>query len=387
MIYILYNVNLNLGRNYMKKIIKHISKSFKYSKSPWNNLKNTSYEPNKDNKSIVLQDGELDIKYTKNSNIVIKEVLSRHVDNIKQELTYPLSQKDEEAFDFFINQDREEDQKQTKQFLAKQNNGLNQFTSRSYATLKYKENKLEKELLIESDISVLTSAGAKIVSGLYDQILLRASKFNNNVEVASHYTGMLKTDEAGNVVFERSKEGVERPKTEYNPNKGKFVSMESHGGNTASLEYIVYKTQSFAKKFELIFIPKDHKSISQIKKVCKALLSIKSTSTQDPEILDLVLKKHGLSNKEVAVELIQEIRKNDISNGIFHIDMTELEQKNPEIKKFILESNFLDENLSYNLKVSKETDSYNEPIITIYDQSYEEAIDYQVIGSSIDSSE
>jgi hypothetical protein len=60
---------------------------------------------------------------------------------------------------------------------------------------------------------------------LYNQIILRVSKLNNNVEVASHYTGMLKTDGRGNVIFEYTKDGAERPKTYYNPNRGKFVSM------------------------------------------------------------------------------------------------------------------------------------------------------------------
>jgi len=45
---------------------------------------------------------------------------------------------------------------------------------------------------------------------LYSQIILRVSKLNNNVEVASHYTGMLKTDRKGNIIFEYTKDGVER---------------------------------------------------------------------------------------------------------------------------------------------------------------------------------
>ena len=52
----------------MKRIINHIEKGFSSSKSAWNHLKNISYTPHKEEKSIVLQDGELEIKYTKNAN-------------------------------------------------------------------------------------------------------------------------------------------------------------------------------------------------------------------------------------------------------------------------------------------------------------------------------
>jgi len=431
----------------MKRIINHIEKGFSSSKSAWNHLKNISYTPHKEEKSIVLQDGELEIKYTKNANKVVKEVLHRHIDSVKQELTYPHSQIDEEAFNYFIKQDVSKNAKHTTHLLLNPKYAFIKQNSYPFSTLNYKEHKLEKKLSIDSEITVSTSAGDKVVSGLsmhkgkvqvnafkdtedlllarvqnsehdgistpylrlgdkalltdkelvmqydlyciekdlYDQIILRASKLNNDVEVVSHYTGLLKTNESGSVIFERSKEGVERPKTEYNPNKGRFVSMESHEGNTASLEHIAYKTQSFAKKYELVFIPKTHNYINQITKVCEALLSIKSTSTQDSEVLDLVLKKHGLSDNEVAVELIREINKHDTSNGIFHVNITEFQEKNSEIKQFILEANFLDKDSSYKLQVSKETDIYNEPIINVYDKPYEESIDYKVMGSSDES--
>ena len=91
----------------MKRIIKNISKSFTYSKSSWNNLKNTRYKSNSDHKCFVITDGDLDIKYTQNVNIITKEYLNRHIDNVKQELTYPLCQNDEKAFNFFIDQDRQ----------------------------------------------------------------------------------------------------------------------------------------------------------------------------------------------------------------------------------------------------------------------------------------
>jgi len=171
----------------------------------------------------------------------------------------------------------------------------------------------------------------------------------------------------------------------YRPDKGKFVSMESHEGNTASLEYIVYKTQKskpHKEGYELIFIPKDHKSIKQIVNICEALLTIKNTSTEDPIVLDLILKKYGLSNKEVVVELINEIDKNDISNGIFRVDTKEFISKNPKLTEFILiesfKEKFLDKNASYKLQVLEKKDLYNEPIIKIFDEPYEDPYKFEV---------
>ncbi len=66
------------------------------------------------------------------------------------------------------------------------------------------------------------------------------------------------------------------------------------------------------------------------------MLTIKNTSTEDPDVLDLVLKKYGLSNKEVVVELINEIDKKDTSNGIFRVDAKEFISKNPKLTEFIL---------------------------------------------------
>jgi hypothetical protein len=436
----------------MKKIIRPFANAFSTlgfgsSKSAWKHLKNTSYTPHKDKESIFLQDGELEIKYTKKAaNKIVKEVLHRHIDPVIEELTYPHSQIDEQAFDYFIKKDMRNDANHISYLLSNKSNSFIKQNSRSFATLSYKDHKLEKKLSIKPELSVFTSAGDKVVTGfslhkgtvqvnafkdtddmllarvqaskhdgvstaflrlgdkalltatelkmqydlycieegLYDQIILCASKLNNDVEVVSHYTGMLKTDRNGDVIFERSKDGIERPKTYYNPNKGKFVSMESHEGNTASLTHIAYKTQGHLNKYELVFIPKNHKSISQITKVCEALLSIKNTSTQDPEVLDLVLKKHGLSNNEVAVELVREINKHDTSNGIFHVNIRDFQKGNSAINQFILGADFLDKNLSYKLQILKETDLYDEPNIVAIDDLYEDPIDYKVMGSSND---
>jgi hypothetical protein len=223
----------------------------------------------------------------------------------------------------------------------------------------------------------------------YQNIILNASRIdksvlNEHIKATSHFTGMLKTDSEGNAIFEFLEDGNQIPKTEYNPKKGRFVSMESDNGNTASLEYIAYKTQKSPEQknpeFELIFIPKNHTSIKKIINICDAILNIKKTSTQDPEILDLVLKKHGLSDKEIVVELFNEINKYDESNGIFRINIENFIELNPKLNEFILnalEEGFIDKKHSYKLEVSEKKDVYNEPIINIYDQQYEESWEFE----------
>jgi hypothetical protein len=67
----------------MKRIINYIEKGFSSSKSAWDHLKNISYTPHKEEEGIVLQDGELEIKYTKNANKVVKEVMHRFIDTVK----------------------------------------------------------------------------------------------------------------------------------------------------------------------------------------------------------------------------------------------------------------------------------------------------------------
>ena len=54
-------------------------------------------------------------------------------------------------------------------------------------------------------------------------------------------------------------------------------------------------------------------------------------------MLDLILRKHGLSDSEVAVELVREISKHDTSNGIFHLDIRAFQKENQAINHFILE--------------------------------------------------
>jgi hypothetical protein len=438
----------------MKKLVYNLEKNYSTLKSSWNKLKKTSYAPDKE-KSIVLQDEELEFKYIKQDNKIIKQLLDRRLDSEKEELYYPKSEIDEKAFNYFIEHDQnggnvrdtlKKYQINTMSNVSKVSNVMHKVSHSSFSTLVYKEKEFQKELGISPDIHVSTSIGDKIVDGLslhneklqvnsfkdeglllsriqkvkfgnittpvlrigdkallndqelsmqydlycieqdvYKQIILSASKLKDKVEAATHFTGMVKTDDQGDVLFELSKEGEVRPKTVYRPDKGKFVSMESHEGNTASLEYIVYKTQKskpHKEGYELIFIPKDHKSIKQIVNICEALLTIKNTSTEDPNVLDLILKKYGLSNKEVVVELINEIDKNDISNGIFRVDTKEFISKNPKLTEFILiesfKEKFLDKNASYKLQVLEKKDLYNEPIIKIFDEPYEDPYKFEV---------
>lgn len=74
----------------------------------WIKLKNKNYGPNIDtNKknSIVVQDGEISIKYTKDENKIIKEVLHRFIDTDEQILTCPQTDMDKKAFNYFEKQD------------------------------------------------------------------------------------------------------------------------------------------------------------------------------------------------------------------------------------------------------------------------------------------
>jgi hypothetical protein len=72
----------------MKKIISSFANAFGTlglgsSKSAWKHLKNTSCTTTQDKESIVLQDGKLEIKYTKKvANKIVKEVLHRHIDPV-----------------------------------------------------------------------------------------------------------------------------------------------------------------------------------------------------------------------------------------------------------------------------------------------------------------
>ncbi len=92
----------------MKKIICNLSKNYSTLPSGWRQLKKTSYTPDKE-KSIVLQDEELEFKYTKQGNKVIKQIIDRRLDSEKEGLDYPQSEIDEKAFNHFIEQDQNRD--------------------------------------------------------------------------------------------------------------------------------------------------------------------------------------------------------------------------------------------------------------------------------------
>jgi len=65
----------------MKRIVYNLEKNYSTLKSSWNKLKKTSYAPDKE-KSIVLQDEELEFKYIKQDNKIIKQLLDRRLDKI-----------------------------------------------------------------------------------------------------------------------------------------------------------------------------------------------------------------------------------------------------------------------------------------------------------------
>jgi hypothetical protein len=75
--------------------------------------------------------------------------------------------------------------------------------------------------------------------------------------------------------------------------------MEDNEGNTAAIAQIVNKTQLNKKDEEelsLIFVPENHKEITQIINIYiyQSLSVIRSQSDANPEDLNLVIKKHGL---------------------------------------------------------------------------------------------
>jgi len=275
----------------MKKKIAHITKS----NPAWNYLKSAIYKPPVDKGSIIKQDGEFYTKYTKEGDKVFKQVYNRHVHNPKQELTHPKSFQDKEVWNSF------------------QKKISVQSHHRSFSTVGYnddsgEEHIAEKKLGIEPCITISTSAGDKVVSGIsmhkglvqvnsfknHGELFCRAQAsefktissahiregdkalltdeelqiqcdlyrvknelYNNlkdEVEVASHFTGLLKINELGKVEIEFSEEGEERPKTDYDILKGRYISMEGSEGNTASLMSIVKKTQASAAKYDIILI-------------------------------------------------------------------------------------------------------------------------------------
>ncbi len=83
-------------------IIESLQRGTYFSTSHWDKLKNTKYiSKHIDGRSITLQADELEIKYTKHQNKILKEVLNRHIDSEEQELTSPQSSTDDEAFRHF----------------------------------------------------------------------------------------------------------------------------------------------------------------------------------------------------------------------------------------------------------------------------------------------
>lgn len=158
----------------MKRIIYNLPKNYSTLPSGWSQLKKTSYTPDKE-KSIVFKDEELEFKYTKQGNKVIKQLLDRRLDSEKEELYYPQSEVDEKAFNYFIEQDQNRDvvrntlknyQINTMSNVSKVSNVMHKVSRAPFSTLIYKEKELQKKLGISPDIHVSTSIGNKVVDGL-----------------------------------------------------------------------------------------------------------------------------------------------------------------------------------------------------------------------------
>jgi len=195
-----------------------------------------------------------------------------------------------------------------------------------------------------------------------------------DIRIVSHNTGILEIDQKGKPILEHSKEGKTRPKTGYTPKEDQ-VSAEEHKGITASLSFTTKNTQKSndstnSESFDLIFIPKNHPSILKISNVMESMSKIRDLSELPKEDLDLLLNKYFTSDKEVVMHLFDEIDKNDISNGVFIIKEGDFIKSNQKICEFILNSGFIDKDISYHLTIDKEVDIYNEPIIYIDKASY-----------------
>jgi hypothetical protein len=169
----------------MKRIVYNLEKKYYTLKSGWNKLKKNRYAPDKE-KSIVLQDKELEFKYIKQDNKIIKQLLDRRFDSEKEELDYPKSEIDEKAFNYFIEQDKnggvvrdtlKKHHINTMSNVSKVLNTLHKISHSSFSTLVYKEKEFQKKLDIFPDIFVSTSIGDKIVDGL--------SLYKNNLQVNS----------------------------------------------------------------------------------------------------------------------------------------------------------------------------------------------------------
>jgi len=195
-----------------------------------------------------------------------------------------------------------------------------------------------------------------------------------DIRIVSHNTGILEIDQKGKPILEHSKEGKTRPKTGYTPKEDQ-VSAEEHKGITASLSFTTKNTQKSndstnSESFDLIFIPKNHPSILKISNVMESMSKIRDLSELPKEDLDLLLNKYFTSDKEVVMHLFDEIDKNDISNGVFIIKEGDFIKSNQKICEFILNSGFIDKDISYHLTIDKEVDIHNEPIIYIDKASY-----------------
>lgn len=227
----------------------------------------------------------------------------------------------------------------------------------------------------------------------YDDIIVMAklNKKNqqteeeaNSIKVASKFTGHAMLDKDNKMII--GKDGI--PKTKYNADKGEFVSMEGINGNTVVLQLIAEKTQKITPNdsTKLYFIPVSHPSIDSIFNVSEALSHIKNTLTKEPELIDFIFGKYGLSTKEVAVSLIEAIEIDNNEKGVFNVELDALYKTHPQLveylQKLIKESSDLDENNTYSIEIDNQKDEFDEVIVHFNDIDYIEKNEQELIGNN-----
>ena len=207
----------------------------------------------------------------------------------------------------------------------------------------------------------------------------------DHIQVASKFTGHAILDKDGKMKFDDNN----IPITKYESKKGKFVSMEGVDGNTVVLQLIAEKTQKLGTNDDakLYFIPVNHPNIQKIFNVSETLSYIKDTLTKEPDVIDFIFRKYGLSSKEVAVDLIDAIQISNNNQGVFSVELDELHKNNPEFTNYVLklikESDVLDEKKTYSIEIDDKKDEFGEPIIHFSDLDYIEKIDKDLIGDNI----
>ena len=232
-----------------------------------------------------------------------------------------------------------------------------------------------------------------IKESTYNDIIMMAKLYKSSeltkkeaghIEVASKFTGHAMLDKDNKIIINNNNV----PKTKYESEKGKFVSMEGYNGNTVVLQLIATKTQNLGGQDDakLYFIPANHPNIEKVFNICESLSYIKDTLTTEPDVIDFIFRKYDLSSKEVAVNLIEAIQIHDNNEGVFNIELNELYNSNPQFVNYVLklikESDELDQNKTYSIKIDDQKDEFGELIMHFSDLDYIEKIDQDLMGIS-----